>query len=112
MLPTVMGATKALPVLSAAEGLERPTLFKRYRCAKRLVWTTVVHVVTLNAFVHDAEAAADDGLVIAGQIVSKADARAEVVSNNSSPCHSECHSSGDPDAVQIELRPRQSRIRD
>src|SRR5579859_912521 len=48
-----------------------------YLEAKGAIWTGVVHVVALNALVHDAEAAADHGLASAGEVISKAQARTE-----------------------------------
>src|SRR5579864_757058 len=45
--------------------------------AKRNVGAGVVHVVALDALVHDAEAAADDGLAGAREVIGKAEARTE-----------------------------------
>src|SRR5690242_4098794 len=39
------------------------------------VRTSIVHVVALDALIHDAETAADDRLAVAGQIVRKAEPR-------------------------------------
>src|SRR5438128_871924 len=41
------------------------------------VWTGIVHVVALNALVHDGESAANDRLAATGQVVCKAEMRTE-----------------------------------
>ena len=45
---------------------------------KRGIGSTVVHVVALNAFVHDAIATANYGFATAGQVVGKPETRPEV----------------------------------
>src|SRR5438046_1071654 len=41
------------------------------------VWTGIVHVVALNALVHDGESTANDRLASTGQVISKAKMRTE-----------------------------------
>src|SRR5207249_9008781 len=49
-----------------------------YVQTERDVWTGIVHVVALNAFVHNGESATNDRLATTGQVVSKAKPGTEV----------------------------------
>src|SRR4029077_6679231 len=70
-----------------------------------------VHVVALDAFVHDAEAAADHGLAIASYIVGKSKTRSEVQPRI---VHTPFRNSAyvaDANSIQIELLTCQNRVR-
>ena len=73
--------------------------------------TGVVHVVALNALVHDAEAAAHDRLAAAGQVIGEAEARTEVRPVIVHQALGNAVLSGDADAVQVERNAGENRIR-
>ena len=105
MLATVIGATAVEPSFkNVRRGYHSDTLLKLTLELNGDVRAGVVHVVALDALVHHAEAAADNGLAAAGKVIGKADARTK-------RCpliiHQTLGNSGrltrDADTVQIEL---------
>ena len=77
MLPTVIGAF-SVPPREARVRIVEIDIVKGHAGRERLVRTNVVNVVALNTFVHCSKAAAQHCFVIAGEIISEADARTEV----------------------------------
>src|SRR5262244_2582109 len=75
------------------------------------VRTGIVHVIALNAFVHDAKSAANDCLATTGQVVSKAEPRTEgrPVVVHESPGYAVL--SSDADSVQVQRNTRQGPTR-
>ena len=90
---------------SLVVGSDKRDVVEGKRSAERLVRTSVVHVVALNALVHNAESAADHGCAGTGQVIGKTDTRTE-----SRPVirHQALRNSvlpGDTEAVHVELIP-------
>src|SRR5208283_144000 len=71
----------------------------------------VVHVIALDAFVHDAVATANDGLAVAVQIVGKANARLEVQPGIVNTAPGSTVLSAGRNAIDVELLARQLRVR-
>ena len=79
--------------------------------AERNVRAGVVHVVALNALVHDAEAAANDRLAVAGQVIGKAETRTKVRPVIVHEALRNAVLFGDADAVQVERNAGENGIR-
>src|SRR5208282_5011119 len=83
--------------------------------AERSIGTGVVHVVALNALVHDAESAADDGLATAGEVISKAKAWTEgrpmIVHKALRDTETAVAVTRDADSVQIDRNASENGIR-
>ena len=45
---------------------------------ERRIHSAVIHVITLDAFVHDSETAAENRLALTGEVISKSDTRSEI----------------------------------
>src|SRR5277367_750828 len=78
--------------------------------AERNIRTGVVHVVALNALVHDAESAADNRLAASREVPGKADARTKGIPMIVDEALRYAHLSRDADAVQIERNAGKNRI--
>jgi hypothetical protein len=70
----------------------------------------VVHIVALNAVVHDAKSAADDRLALAREVIGKTDAWPEGRPVVVGQTLGDSVLTSDPDAVFIELQSRQDRV--
>ena len=79
--------------------------------AERNVRPGIVHVVALNAFVHDAEAAANNRLAAAGQVIGEAEARTEVGPVIVHQTLGYAVLLGDADAVQVQRNASENRVR-
>src|SRR5206468_8791095 len=79
--------------------------------AERNIGTGIVHVVALDALVHDAKAAANNGLAPAVEVVGKAEARTEGSPVVIHQAFGHAVLAGNPDAIQVERNTRKDRVR-
>ena len=72
------GSRKRLTGKQALGRIVDRDVVKGHARGEGLVRADVINIVALDTFIHGSEAAANDGLVIAAEIVSETDARSEV----------------------------------
>ena len=99
------------PVWRLVLGSDRDTLLKFDARRKRNSSRVVVHVVALDALVHDAVAAPDHGLAIASYIIGKSKTRSEVRPRIVHAPFRNPANVADADSIQIELLTRKNRVR-
>ena len=92
-----------LPVVISSAGVREGNVVQDRMRVERSIRGTVVHIVALNPFIHDAEPTADNRLALAGEVIGKSDTRSEscpVILDQT--LRNTVHTT-DPDAVLIEL---------
>ena len=92
-------------------GSERDTLLKLMLAANGTVPALSVHVVALDAFVHDAVAAADHGLAIASYVIGKSKTRSEVRPRIVHTPFRNPANVADANSIEIELLTCKDRVR-
>ena len=97
-------------------GQQHARVFKRYAVigyveTEGYIGPGVVHVVALNAFIHDAESAAHHGLAGSRDVVGKSDARAERQPVVVDKALRHVILFGDANAIEVERNAGQNRIR-